>query len=82
MKNFFTERTNFPKDFEKRWSFSLLNERILEQQKKTVFFTERTILLNERLHWTNDFTERSFNEKTNEIDEKWTIILRTNEIIF
>lgn len=28
------------------------------------------------------FTERSFSEKTNEINGKYTIVLRTNEIIF
>ena len=28
-------------------------------------------------NWTNDFTERSFSEKTNEININWTIILRT-----
>ena len=39
------------------------------------FFTEQTIL-----YCTNDFTEISFREKTNEIDGKWTIILRKNEI--
>ena len=35
-------------------------------------FTEQTILLNERFNWTT--TKRSFSKKTNEINEKWTII--------
>ena len=30
----------------------------------------------------NDFTDRSFTEKPNKINGKWTIFLRTNEIIF
>jgi len=33
--------------------------------------------MNEQFNWTNDFTERSFSEKKNEIDGKWTKILRT-----
>ena len=31
---------------------------------------------------TNDFPERSFDEKTYKIDEKWTKMLKTNEMIF
>ena len=49
-------------------------------EKKNSFFTERTISLNELFYWTNDFTKRSFNEKTNEIYGKSAIILRTNEL--
>ena len=40
-------------------------------------FFEQTILLNERFYWMNDFPE-----KTNEIDGKWTIIIKTNKINF
>ena len=40
------------------------------QTQKTVFFTERTILINKLFYWTN------------KVDGKWTIYLRTNEIIF
>ena len=45
--------------------------------KKRSFFTERTIFSNKIL---NDFTQRSFREKTNEIDGK--SIMRTNDIFF
>ena len=39
-----------------------------------------TILLNKRIYYMNDFIERSFSEKTNEMYWKWMIILRTNKI--
>ena len=45
-------------------------------------FTERTILLYKRFYWTDNFTERSFIGKANEINGKWTIILRRNESNF
>ena len=47
------------------------------EKKKLKCFTERTILLNKRFYWTNNFIE-----KTKEIDGKWTIIMKTNEINF
>ena len=34
------------------------------------------------IYWTNDFTRKSFSAKTNEIDGKLTIILRTDETKF
>ena len=51
----------------------------------TNYFIKRTILLNKKFYrtknlLTKNFTEQSFSEKTNEIDGKRTIILRTNEI--
>ena len=67
-------------------------------KERNVFFeqtfkNDSFFLLNERFYWTNEFTKRmnlmnelftkrSFSEKTIKIDGKWTIILRTNEIIF
>ena len=60
----FTERTNFPKIFEKNEPY-LLNKRFFEQQvkKSTIFI---------------------FIEKTNEKDEKFTIIIKNeqNQFIF
>ena len=44
--------------------------------KKLSYFTKRMI------YWTNDFTRKSFSAKSNEIDGKLTIILRTDEIKF
>jgi len=43
---------------------------------------EQTILLNERFYWMNDFAERLFTEKTNEIDGKLAIFLRTKKYFF
>ena len=37
---------------------------------------------NSSFFWTNDFIERSFRKKTNEIDVKWLIILRKIEFCF
>ena len=74
-----------------RWTKDLNHSEIWKTIKKTIlnrstilkknsFFTERTISLNELFYWTNDFSKRSFNEKTNEIYGKSAIILRTNEL--
>ena len=61
---FFTERTKFPQDLEKKQScftdWTIFSNKFL---KKLLFFTKQTIF------WMNDFTERLFSEKTNEIDE-------------
>ena len=51
-------------------------------EKLWFIFTKRTIVFNEQLYWLKDFTERLFTEKMNEIEGKWTIILRTNKINF
>ena len=59
----FTRRTIFRTNFWKNFIFFYWKNG----------FTKLTILLDE------DFTERSFSEKTNEIDWKLKIILRTNE---
>ena len=56
--------------------------------EKTIgYFTDWKILLNEWFYWTNystkitnDCTKQSFTKKTNEINGKWTIILRSNKI--
>ena len=57
------------------------NERLHSRPKERYFL----LIKRNYLSWTNDyieptffnaFTERSFSEKTNEIDGKWTIILR------
>ena len=66
----FIQRTNFLKDFEiTLFSSDFLREKktfkktvgITEQMifsnKQQSFFTERTILLNERFYLTNDYTE-------------------------
>ena len=58
----------------------------LEQTfKERYIFTEQTMFLNKHLKKLTflpkkNFTERPFSEKTNEIDGKWKIIWRTNEI--
>ena len=38
--------------------------------------------MNEQFYWMNYFIERSLTEKTNEIDWKWTNILRINKVNF
>ena len=64
--------TNDLKSFQRSW-------------KNYRFFTDifSSKLLGKRsFYWKNNFTEISFSEKTNEIDENWLIILRTNKINF
>ena len=65
----FIQRTNFLKDFEITLFFSDflrekklkktigITEQMIFSNKQQSFFTERTILLNERFYLTNDYTE-------------------------
>ena len=64
---FLAERTNFWTNLKN--DIFLQNERFLKQtfEKK-----------NRSFYWT--ITKLSLSEKTNEIDRKWTIILRSNQI--
>lgn len=79
----------FPKDFKKLLFFHWTKQKTKQTIKtwqcftnwmifwKLNWTTEQTISFNKQFSWTIDL-----NEKMNEIDEKWTILLRTNEIIF
>ena len=94
MKNFrFLKRTkkmNCLKLFEQTWKHYrfLLNEQIFQKicQKipelaifwNKVFKKNCFFLLNDWFHWKNDLIEWSFREKTNEIEGKWTIILKSS----
>ena len=62
------KRTNIPKDLEKNRFFTERAISLNKLFKKWWFFTEQ------RFYYTNDFTERSFREKTNDT------FLRTNKI--
>ena len=69
-KNYrFTKRTIFETQFCKNYYF-FMNKQFFPTNSKNSFFTERTILINKLFYWTN------------KVDGKWTIYLRTNEIIF
>ena len=69
-KNYrFTKRTIFEAQFCKNYYF-FMNKQFFPTNSKNSFFTERTILINKLFYWTN------------KVDGKWTIYLRTNEIIF
>ena len=75
-RKFYTEWTNFPKDFEKT-IVSLINVRFWKANfLKNKFFYWKNDFIKRGFNWTNDFTERSFSEKTNEININWTIILK------
>ena len=53
-----------------------LKERFFKTNlEKLIFYWIKKMLVNEQFDLKNDFTER-----TNEIDRKWAIILRTNEM--
>ena len=87
-------KTNGLKSFKQTWNCKRSYWKTNFQKITIVFFLEQTIfleqifeklslfLLKERLYWTNDFTKRSFTEKTNEVKGKWTQSLRTKLIFF
>ena len=76
-------KKNFPKYFEKRYFFS--EQTVKKNFPKTFFLNESKQTFEKKivfLRKTNDFTERSFIEKTDEIDGKWMIILKIERNTF
>ena len=64
-------KKNFPKYFEKRYFFS--EQTVKKNFPKTFFLNENKQTFEKKIVFllkTNDFTERSFIEKTDEIDGK------------
>ena len=55
-------------DYQKE-SFREIEKYRLLKTTNTIFFN-KLFLLNKRFQWTNDFTERSFNDNTKEMDGK------------
>lgn len=79
-------KTNDLKSFERTWkkdSFSPNERNFQKISKNDRSFTERAIFRGKNylktiiFYWTNDFIERSFSEKMNEINEEW---VRTKSI--
>ena len=87
---FFNERNDL-KSFEQSWKNDrfLINEQRFTKKRffcwKKNFIGER-ILLDERLYWTNDFSEQNIllnncSGKKHDIDRKKTTILTTNKLL-
>ena len=74
------ERWMSKMDRSEKWKNDNFKIILNEKRFKIVLTNKRLFFF--LLDWTNDYTKRLFSGKTNKIDGKWTIILRTKEIIF
>ena len=72
--------------FKRTWKHKSLFFWTNELFWKTIVFYKKDDFWNEFKNYCfylkNDFTERLYSEKTNELNEKYTLVLRTKEISF